>query len=257
MIARRLRDSLKEQHWTTIAIELIIVIIGVFLGNQVSNWNEARLQRLQTQRMLDQLVPELNNQLAFFNFAKGYYRTTRRYSDEALAAWRGDSQISDEQFVIAAYQASQIYGMGINTQNWGLTFGGQQLRDIDDVKLRQHLATVLTSDYDVVGFNAVATPYREDVRRLIPSSIQDRIRERCGDRFTHKPDVVNLYMLPATCPVKLDPSEAHAAAQALRSHPELAGELNWHLAAVATYLENADGLQFQMETLKGDLERRS
>jgi hypothetical protein len=257
MIARRLTTSLREQHWTTIAIELIIVIIGDFIGNQVSNRNEARLERLQTQPKRDQLVPELDNQLAFFNFAKSYYGVTRHYADEALACWRGDSTISDAQFVIAAYQASQIYGMGINTQNWGLTFGGQQLRDLDDVKLRQHLATVLTSDYDVVGFNAVATPYREDVRRIIPSAIQDRIRGHCGDRVTDNPDIVNLYMLPATCPLKLDPGEAHATAQALRAHRELAGELNWHLAAIATYLENAEGLEFQMKTLKSDLKRRS
>jgi hypothetical protein len=257
MIARRLLRSLKDQHWTTIAIELIIVIIGVFIGNQVSNWNEARLERLQTQRMLDQLVPELHNQLTFFDFAKTYYRHTRGYADQALAAWRGDKTVSDDQMVIAAYQASQIYGMGINTQNWGLTFGGQQLRDIDDVKLRQHLATVLTSDYDVVGFNAVATPYREDVRRIIPTAIQDQIREHCGDRVSDNPDIVNLYMLPATCPLKLDPTEAHAAAQALRANRELTGELNWHLAAVATYLENAEGLEFQMKTLMGDLQRRS
>lgn len=257
MFVRRLTTSLNEQHWMTIAIELVIVIIGVFVGNQVSNWNEGRIERLQTQRMLDQLVPELHNQLAFFSFAKTYYGNTRGYAEQALAAWRGDKSVSDGQMVIAAYEASQIYGMGINTENWGLTFGGQQLREMDDVKLRQHLATVLTADYDVVGFNAVATPYREDVRRIIPSAIQDKIREHCGDRVTDNPDIVNLYMLPATCPLKLNPGVAHATAQSLRAHRELAGELNWHLAAVATYLENAEGLEFQMKTLMTDLKRRS
>jgi hypothetical protein len=207
--------------------------------------------------MLDQLVPELDSQLAFFKFANTYYAITRDYAQQALVAWAGDPAISDEQFVIAAYQASEIYGIGINAGNWGLTFGGEQLRDIDDVKLRRHLATVLTADYDVVGFNAVATPYRQDVRRLIPTKIQDAIRARCGDRVTKNVDVVNLYILPSTCPLKLDPAEAHAAAAVLRAHPELAGELNWHLAAVATYLENATGLEFQMQILKADLERQS
>ena len=57
MIVRRLATNLKEQHWTTITIELFIVIIGVFVGTQVSNWNEGRLQKRQTQRMLEQLRP--------------------------------------------------------------------------------------------------------------------------------------------------------------------------------------------------------
>ena len=78
MIARRLTTSLKEQHWTTISIELVIVIIGVFVGTQFSNWSEARLEQRQTERMLDQLVPELDNQIAFFEFAKRYYRECKR-----------------------------------------------------------------------------------------------------------------------------------------------------------------------------------
>ena len=255
MILRRLTTGLKEQHWTTIAIELVIVIIGVFIGTQVSNWNEARLERLQTQRMLDQLVPELDNQLAFFAFARNYYGTARNYAEQTLAGWKGDRKISDAQFVIDAYQASEIYGIGI-AQNWGLVFGGQQLRDIDDVRLREHLATVLTSDYDVVGFNAVDTPYRRDVRQVIPSSIQDQIRAHCGDRVTNNTNSSNLFLLPRTCPLKLDPALAHTTAAALRADRTLPRELNWHLASVATYLENAGGLEFQMKTLKSDLERR-
>lgn len=255
MIARRLTTSLKEQHWTTIAIELVIVIIGVFVGTQFSNWSEARLERLQTERMLDQLVPELDNQIAFFEFAKRYFGSARGYAEKALAAWDGDPRISDNDFVIDAYQASEIYGIGINSQTWGMTFGGQQMRDIKDVKLREHLAIVLTADYDQVNFNAVATPYREDVRKIIPSAVQDQIREHCGDRILDRDNVVDFYVLPSRCPLMLDPAEAHATAAALRAHKELEGELNWHLAAVATYLENAEGLADQMETLKHDLER--
>jgi hypothetical protein len=254
MILRRLTSGLKEQHWTTIFIELLIVIIGVFVGTQVSNWNQARVERLQTQRLLDQLVPALSYQLAFFDDARAYYARTHHYAEQALAAWKGDPAITDEQFVIAAYQASQIYGIGINAQNWALTFGEQQLRDIDDVKLRQHLALVLTSDYEPVSEKAVTTPYRENVRQIIPNAIQDAIRARCGDRAN--PDFSNIDMLPATCQLKLDPAGAREAAADLRAHPDLAQQLNFHLSSVATYLQNAGGLENQMRTLKTDIERR-
>jgi len=42
MILRRVVDHLKLQHWTAIGIELVIVILGVFVGMQVSNWNDER-----------------------------------------------------------------------------------------------------------------------------------------------------------------------------------------------------------------------
>ncbi len=45
MILRRLSQSLKDQNWTAIWIEFILLVSGVFLGIQVANWNEERTER--------------------------------------------------------------------------------------------------------------------------------------------------------------------------------------------------------------------
>ena len=45
MILRRLIKHVQEQNWTAIAIDFVILVIGVFVGIQVSNWNEERLER--------------------------------------------------------------------------------------------------------------------------------------------------------------------------------------------------------------------
>jgi hypothetical protein len=42
MILRRLAQNLREQNWTTITIEFVLLVVGVFLGIQAANWNEAR-----------------------------------------------------------------------------------------------------------------------------------------------------------------------------------------------------------------------
>ncbi len=257
MILRRLTANLRAQNWTAIGIEFLIVVVGVFLGTQVANWNHERIERRETQRMLEQFIPELQSQVDFFDSARTYYAITRRYADQAFAAWRGDARISDEKFVIAAYQASQIYGIGINPENWTLTFGGEQLRNIEDPKVRRGLELVLTQSYDPVNLNAVATPYREQVRRVIPAHIQDRIRRDCGDRPIVGREETSLSELPATCPLKLGSAEAKEAAAALRSRPDLARELNWHLAAVAVYLENALILERPIRSLHRNLVRNS
>lgn len=256
MILRRLTENLRAQNWTAISIEFVIVVVGVFIGTQVSNWNQERLEKQATRRMLDQLRPEIQNQFDFFDSARVYYRTTRPYADQALAGWAGDPRISDNQFVISAYQASQIYGIGINAQNWALTFGGDQMRDIDDQRVRKNLAVVLTADYEPVGFNAMATPYREHVRQIIPDTIQDQIRLRCGDRNVSREGAQYLVVLPTSCPLKLKPDEAAKAAAALRAHPELVPELNWHLAATANYLTNVDGLEDAFRALEDSLKKR-
>jgi hypothetical protein len=40
MILRRLSDAFRKQDWFTVAVEILIVVLGVFLGLQVNNWNE-------------------------------------------------------------------------------------------------------------------------------------------------------------------------------------------------------------------------
>lgn len=257
MILRRLTANLRAQNWTAIVIEFVIVVLGVFIGTQVANWNQARLEKQATNRMLEQLRPELQNQLDFFQSARTYYSVSRRYAAQALAGWNGDRRVSDNEFVIAAYQASQIYGIGINAQNWTLTFGGNQLRDIDDPRLRRNLTTVLTADYEPVGFNAMATPYREHVRQVIPDQVQELIRDRCGDRNISREGAQFIVALPPSCPLALNPTKAKQAAALLREHRELVSELNWHLAAIASYLATLDGLEGQFRALDRSFARRS
>ncbi len=45
MILRRVIDHLKTQNWTAVALDFVIVVMGVFMGIQVSNWNAARTDR--------------------------------------------------------------------------------------------------------------------------------------------------------------------------------------------------------------------
>ena len=47
------------RSWLAITIELAIVIIDVFVGTQVANWNEQRIENLETRRLLTQLKPEV------------------------------------------------------------------------------------------------------------------------------------------------------------------------------------------------------
>lgn len=257
MIFKRAIAKLQAQDWTAIWIELAIVVIGVFIGTQVSNWNQERLQRQATNRMLDQLRPELGSKLEFFASARDYYGITRRYARQALAGWKGDPAVTDNQFVIAAYQASQVYGLGMNAQNWTLTFGGDQMRDISDPVLRRNLAAVLTADYDLVRFDAAATPYREHVREVLPDSVQEAIRRRCGDHIEPREGAQFFVVLPPSCSLQLPSSEAAQAAALLRSHRELVGELNWHLAKVANYLSSIDGLEGQFRALDKSLSKQS
>jgi predicted nucleic acid-binding protein len=110
MIFKRAVAKLRAQDWMAIAIELAIVVIGVFVGTQVSNWNQERIAARETRQLLIQLLPELKVLERFSERSRIYYATTGNYARIAFAGWRGDARVSDNDFIIAAYQASQIYG---------------------------------------------------------------------------------------------------------------------------------------------------
>ena len=243
MIYKRFAANLRAQNWFAIGIEFAIVVAGVFVGTQVSNWNQERIEQRETERMLANLKPELEGQLKYFADVRAYYGVTRKYAEQALAAWSGSSSVGDREFVIAAYQASQITGLGTNAENWALTFGGDQLRNINDPQVRRNLEVILSSDYGPISLNAAASQYREQVRHVIPIAVQDAIRNACGDRI--RPEALGFVRitLPDTCPVKISPADSANVAAALRARPELARELNWHLATVAVVMTNVDILE--------------
>jgi len=64
MVLRRLAQNLKEQNWTAIWIEFILLVAGVFLGIQVANWNEERADRLAYEAALGRLGAEIDINLA-------------------------------------------------------------------------------------------------------------------------------------------------------------------------------------------------
>lgn len=60
----RIADHLRNQHWTAIAIEFLVVVFGVFLGFQLNTWSEANRARAEEQRIIGQLQLELEAAIA-------------------------------------------------------------------------------------------------------------------------------------------------------------------------------------------------
>ena len=236
MIYKRVAAKLRAQDWSAITIELAIVVVGVFIGTQVSNWNATRLEGAETQHRLEQLKPELQRIVARTALVRDYYATTRHYAETAFAGWENDPQVSDRAFVIAAYQASQVKGMASTSGSWATIVGADQLRNIDDLSIREPMMRLMTYPEENLGQARVQSEYRSEVRTIIPDQIQQQVREKCGDYFA-TPDALDL-SLPERCPLALDPKEAAATAAELRRHPELIGKLRLHLALVASLLND-------------------
>jgi hypothetical protein len=85
MILRRFSQALKEQNWTAICIEFVLLVLGVFLGIQVANWNNERLERIEERQSLGLLLSEVEQNLAYAQYVIDNAEARRTDFEAALA----------------------------------------------------------------------------------------------------------------------------------------------------------------------------
>lgn len=59
MILRRFMKHVTDQNWFAVGLDVIVVIVGIFLGFQVQDWNEGRGERLTENSYLTRLHSEV------------------------------------------------------------------------------------------------------------------------------------------------------------------------------------------------------
>jgi hypothetical protein len=59
MLLRRVTKHVTDQNWFAVFIDFFIVVVGVFIGIQVANWNESRQDLAKEQVYIDRLNDEL------------------------------------------------------------------------------------------------------------------------------------------------------------------------------------------------------
>jgi hypothetical protein len=114
MILRSITKHVRDQNWFAVGIDFLIVIVGVFIGIQVANWNDARRDRQGEQEYLDRLrqelaviLPEAHSSGAELANRMGRLEELRAF----LASGQGGTAI-DERHCIAAGR-SHIYAATI------------------------------------------------------------------------------------------------------------------------------------------------
>ena len=78
MLLRRVAKHLDDQNWLAVGLDLLVVMIGVVLGFQITQWNESRQQSVREDAALVRLHEEV--------FAVVSYLETRVNSFEELIA---------------------------------------------------------------------------------------------------------------------------------------------------------------------------
>ena len=254
MLMRRLTQSLQKQDWTAITIEFVLLVVGVFLGIQVANWNAERESRQKTAVFTARLRDDLRVEAWRYRFLLAYYQDIRDATEAAADALSGAKPLSNEAFMVNAYRATQYkqgasrratYDELISTGNIGLI----QDRKLLALAVRAYnLPTV-----DATVKEGMESPYRALFRMTVPNDVQRALARRCGDRYIRFGDYRGYdHVIDYPCSSGLPAAELDAAAQALRADPQTLRFLRLRVADLETRL--GDLTSNNRDVLNGFLE---
>ena len=63
MILRRLTEHFKSQNWFAVGLELIVVIVGIYIGLQADAWMSAKRDRALEVEYLERLVSDMDESI--------------------------------------------------------------------------------------------------------------------------------------------------------------------------------------------------
>lgn len=148
MIVRKLATSLRRQDWFTLAVELLVVIVGLFLAFQVDRWWEERDDRELEANYLDRLATEVNRDIEDLEYAIALARTRQGFVDFLIEAAENPAIAEQEpaRFMAAVIQCAYTFTPSLTSHTF------DDLRSTGNIGLIRE-APVRAALYDYYDFD--------------------------------------------------------------------------------------------------------
>ena len=225
MILRRVIQHVKKQEWTAIWIDLVIVVVGVFIGIQVSNWNATRADDVRAQAYLIRIKDNLNYDLQAIERREVFWRQVIDYGNDAIRYAETGELVdgSKGKTVLAFYQASQLWPWVTNDTTYQELSNGGELGLIKDGNFRESLTKYYSegAGNDLDYILSSQPEYRKIVRGLTPVAVSNHVWAKCWKL----PNAYEQYLLDCESPIS--EAAAQKVLDAYLKHPELLSELRF------------------------------
>lgn len=220
MLLRRVIEHVSTQNWTAIWIDLVIVVVGVFIGIQVSNWNEDRVRAKESVEFTARLTKDLKYEAWLYQSTIEYYDDVRANAERVVAVLEGRAELDDETLVIAAFRATQFTFAPRARATFDELASTGRIDLIKDDALRETAMLIYGfQGYDLFMNLGADAGYREAFRMNIPVPVQVAVADACGDRFIPLGDYEAIVdALDYPCSLEIDAALISDAASALREN---------------------------------------
>ena len=236
MILRRVIAHVRKQEWTAIWIDLLIVVVGVFIGIQVANWDGERETSKKAALFTERLKADLRGEDWTYQFLIVYNREVLANANRAVSALDGKAAISDEALLVSAYRATQYRNRNQRGSTYDelISTGSIDLirdRTLRDTAVRLYNLTI----FDNLVREGMQSRYREAFRMSLPNDVQRALGKHCGDRVSSPGDYATIHRnLDYPCRTGLSTQTIAESAKALRANPDIVRSLRLRIADLET-----------------------
>jgi hypothetical protein len=226
MILRRVTEHVKAQNWFAVAIDFLIVVIGVFVGIQVNNWNQERLSRVQERELLGRLRVEMERNIASAQEKIRFFDTVYDSAGRTYAFLGGDAPCAGDcwQRIVDAFYASQWRDVRPIREAFDEM---ERLGMPRDTRLKSALSNYYGLYESMVAVTAELPEFRTMVRSQLPPEVQLHLWRKC-----HRIEGVTETLAP-DCPAALDDGGSRDVVDQLRAQATLRPALAYWMSTVA------------------------
>jgi hypothetical protein len=226
MILRRLTKHVKDQNWFAVVLDFIIVVVGILIAFQITNWAAGRADDARAKTYLERLGSDINTdiitaqrKLKFWSQVSAYGTLGLDYAETGQANGK-----SDWQLLLAYFQASQVDEFFVTDTTYQEMRSAGELSLIKDETLRETLG-----NYYALSGNYTLTErprYREHVRGKIPIRMQSYIWTNC-----YNTDVVGEQTM-LECEDSFNAEDVKRTVETLSSNQALMEELRYWMSTL-------------------------
>jgi hypothetical protein len=184
MIHRRIAEAFRRQDWFTVFVETMIVVLGVFLGLQVNNWNAARAEGQRSREYLSRIRAELVADMTELERHRGLWQQVANegYAAVSYAETGARGGATDWEVLRSFLNASQSFQFAFVDTTYSELRSAGELRLIPDADIRSGLAdyyVLVAARRGGLGAYQLLPEYREMVRGRMRSDIMRYYWQAC------------------------------------------------------------------------------
>jgi len=178
MILRRFTKHVTDQNWFAVGLDVLVVVAGIFLGLQFTDWNEERTFYETETELLQELKRELEASILFTESRLRSFKQVADAGKQSLDFLSSGASCGRQCWPILVnfFHASQWQSTQVKKSTYEnmRLLGLPRNRAIVDALEVYSLESKMNAE-----FFAVLPYYRSIVRQLIPLEIQEYYWDHC------------------------------------------------------------------------------